>query len=273
MTWCAGDTRVATVSVCEFDTFEGVVVLLSAGLLTALCLLHLRSSLKSGGRKAHGPATAAYAAAVAALLSSHVAILTSLAVAGHRHDAPAAWTLMPARLFLHSAALALYALLALLILIGWCQRIPVPYTRPVATCVAAFYVSRVALDVPQNSAGHLPAALLVASCLQCLASLALAILAAVTYAPAPPPRPCRSAPYVTCLYRRTALGSTCSMLQSGGRGCTQGTALSPSAMLITRLVRHHAAASTHRSHIAAALCAAHGAGRQRAAWRHRCWET
>lgn len=185
MTWCARDVRVAGLSVCEFDTFEGVCLLLLSGGLTALYLLHLRASLKSSAPKAHGPATAGCVGAVVALLASHAVILTALLLAGHQHGAPAAWALLPARAFVHCAALALYALLALLLLIGWCQSAPVPYTRPVATVVALFYASRVALDVPQNAAGHLPDALLVASCLQLLCSLALAVLATVMCASFP----------------------------------------------------------------------------------------
>lgn len=183
MTWCRYDSRVATVSVCSFETLEGSLALVGTGILTTLYLIHVKSNSHLLGSDARLRGVVRCGGAVALLLLSHITTLAVEAGEAVRARKYQPYELRPSRLFLQCSLIFFYTLLGLLLVFSWTQKSPVPWVQPAAYAFAAFYAIQLAFSVAQNAEGSLPGALMVVSSLQCIATLFLAILAAVTCGP------------------------------------------------------------------------------------------
>jgi hypothetical protein len=178
MTWCRYDSRVAAVSACKFETFEGSLALIVAGILSTVYLVHIKSSSKLLKSDERLRSSVPCFGAVLVLLASHITTLAVELGAAVKTEDSQQWGFRPSRIFLQCSLLFFYSVVGLLLIFGWCQNAPVPWVQPSAYAIAAFYAIHLAFSVAQNAAGSLPGALIIVSGLQCLAALVFATLSA-----------------------------------------------------------------------------------------------
>jgi hypothetical protein len=198
MGWCTGDkvTLFGVVSSCAVDTFQAVLSLLVAGVLTISYLMYTQSySRHHHGRLSSEKirATVASACVVVCLMSGQVILLVSELMA--HTVGSTAWHHTPSKIFFHSAFVILYLLIALVILVGCAQAVPVPRVptmKNAAFILVATFTLQSAVALDERAQHSASSAALIVPCLQWLLLLGCAVVVTVKCAPgcAAPAPPC-----------------------------------------------------------------------------------